>query len=74
MRKSIGEKIFIVANTVIMVLLCIVSVYPYLNQLALSLNDGMDAIRGGLTMHPNAFDLHRIYRETRPYRQTDIGQ
>lgn len=57
MRKSIGEKIFIVANTVIMVLLCIVSVYPYLNQLALSLNDGMDAIRGGLTVVPREFTL-----------------
>ena len=40
-----------------MVLLCIVSVYPYLNQLALSLNDGMDAIRGGLTIFPREFTL-----------------
>ena len=55
MKKSLGERIFIVANTLVMVLICIVSVYPYLNQLALSLNDGRDAIRGGITIIPREF-------------------
>lgn len=40
-----------------MVLICIVSVYPYLNQLAISFNDGMDAMRGGITIFPREFTL-----------------
>ncbi|MBO5408790.1 MAG: carbohydrate ABC transporter permease [Clostridia bacterium] len=55
MKRSLGEKIFTVVNTIIMVLICIVSVYPYLNQLALSFNDGMDAISGGITIFPREF-------------------
>lgn len=55
MKRSLGEKIFAVVNTIIMVLICVVSVYPYLNQLALSLNDGMDAISGGITIFPREF-------------------
>lgn len=55
MKRSFGEKLFTAVNTAIMVLICIVSVYPYLNQFALSLNDGMDAIRGGITIIPREF-------------------
>ncbi len=57
MKRSLGEKTFTVVNTILMVLICIVSVYPYLNQLALSFNDGMDAIRGGITIFPREFTL-----------------
>ena len=38
-----------------MVLICIISVYPYLNQLAISLNDGRDAMAGGITIFPRDF-------------------
>ncbi len=55
MKRSLGEKIFTVINTIIMVLICIISVYPYLNQLAISLNDGRDAMAGGITIIPRKF-------------------
>lgn len=57
MKRSLGEKTFTVINTIIMVIICIVSVYPYLNQLALSFNDGMDAMSGGITIFPREFTL-----------------
>ncbi len=55
MKRSLGEKIFTVINTIIMVLICVISVYPYLNQLAISLNDGRDAMAGGITIFPREF-------------------
>ncbi len=55
MKRSLGEKIFSVVNAIIMVLICVISVYPYLNQLAISLNDGRDAMAGGITIIPRDF-------------------
>ena len=55
MKRSLGEKTFGVFNTIFMVLICVISVYPYLNQLAISLNDGRDAMAGGITIFPRKF-------------------
>lgn len=57
MKRSLGEKTFTVINTIVMIIICVVSVYPYLNQLALSFNDGMDAMSGGITIFPREFTL-----------------
>jgi len=54
-KRSLSEKIFNVCNIVIMLLLCIVMLYPYLNQVAISLNDGADSARGGITIFPRVF-------------------
>lgn len=40
-----------------MIILMIVMVYPYLNQLAISFNEGMDAMSGGITILPRKFTL-----------------
>jgi putative aldouronate transport system permease protein len=57
MRISNGEKIFNVFNVALMLLLCIVFLFPYLNQLAISLNDGRDTAFGGITVYPRDFTL-----------------
>ena len=57
MRLSKGEKIFNVANIIFMLLLCVVMLYPYLNQVAVSFNDGVDAMKGGITLLPRKFTL-----------------
>lgn len=57
MKKSKGEKIFNGFNICLMLLVCVVSLYPYLNQLAISLNDGTDAVRGGIGIWPRKFSL-----------------
>lgn len=55
MKKSLGSKIFDTANIIFMILLCVAMLYPYLNQLAISLNDGADTMLGGLTIYPRRF-------------------
>lgn len=57
MRETTGEKLFRVVNSIIMILICVATLYPYLNQLAISLNDGMDSMRGGITIWPREFTL-----------------
>lgn len=55
MRRTKGEKIFNVCNIVFMIFLCAIMLYPYLNQIAISLNDGADTMLGGITVYPRKF-------------------
>lgn len=57
MKHTKGEKIFQVVNIFLMLLLCVITIYPYLNQLAISFNDGTDAMLGGITIFPRKFTL-----------------
>ncbi|GMQ56548.1 carbohydrate ABC transporter permease [Vallitalea sediminicola] len=56
-KKINGSSVFDIFNIVIMILLCIVTVYPFLNQLALSLNTGSNASFGGITIFPREFTM-----------------
>ncbi len=47
--------IFTTLNTTFLVLLSALMIYPLLNTLAVSLNDGMDAVRGGIGIWPRVF-------------------
>jgi putative aldouronate transport system permease protein len=49
--------IFTTLNTTFLVLLGALMLYPLLNTLAISLNDGMDAVRGGVGIWPRVFSL-----------------
>ncbi|MCD9021619.1 carbohydrate ABC transporter permease [Cohnella silvisoli] len=55
MRISRGERLFRLLNVIIMIFLCVITLYPYLNQLAVSLNDGQDTVFGGITLYPREF-------------------
>jgi len=55
MQRSIGDKIFDIANVFIMVLAGIITLYPFMNVLAISLNDSVDTVRGGITIFPREF-------------------
>lgn len=55
MRAGFGEKLFRLLNWIFMIFLCVITLYPYLNQLAVSLNDGQDTIFGGITIYPREF-------------------
>ncbi|MBR6729482.1 MAG: carbohydrate ABC transporter permease [Clostridia bacterium] len=57
MKRSLSEKTFEVFNLLLMLFLCVIMVYPYLNQLALSLNEGADSMMGGITIFPRKFTL-----------------
>lgn len=57
MNKTLGSKIFQVCNAVILFLVAVIMVYPYLNVLALSLNDAADSALGGITIMPRVWTL-----------------
>lgn len=66
-NKSIGDKIFDVIIWIIMVFVLIVTLYPFLNILAISLNESNDAMRGGISIFPRKFTL-RNYKEILKYQ------
>lgn len=57
-KTSVGEKMFNVFNTIFMICFVVITLYPVLNTLAVSLNDGTDALRGGIHLIPRMFTLH----------------
>lgn len=59
-RNSLGDKIFDVCNTIFMILLVIVTLYPFLNMLALSFNDANDSVRGDIYIWPREWTLRNF--------------
>ena len=51
------ERLFIWVNNLFLFLFACTIVYPFLNVLAISLNDGRDAMRGGIHIFPRVFSL-----------------
>lgn len=56
-RWTAERIIFTTLNSTFLVLLSVLMLYPLLNTLAVSLNDGMDAVRGGIGIWPRVFSL-----------------
>lgn len=54
-KTSLSDKIFVVCNTLFMIAFVVITLYPVLNTLAISLNDGIDAVRGGIHLFPRKF-------------------
>ena len=57
MKTSGADKAFTVINTIIMTLFLIITLYPILNTLAVSFNDGIDSARGGIHFWPRIFSI-----------------
>ena len=57
MKYSTNDIIFYVCNAIIMTLFVIITLYPVLNTVAISFNDGVDAVRGGVHLIPRKFSL-----------------
>ena len=53
--KKQRDVVFPIVNTVILVILCFVTLYPVINTVAYSFNDGTDALRGGIGLWPRVF-------------------
>jgi ABC-type sugar transport system, permease component len=60
MSKKIST--FDVILTIIMVIVAIVTIYPFLNVLAVSLNDATDTVKGGIYIWPREFTFQN-YKE-----------
>ncbi|MCR4923038.1 MAG: carbohydrate ABC transporter permease [Lachnospiraceae bacterium] len=56
-KVSAGDKAFTICNTIFMILFVVITLYPVLNTLAISFNDGTDALRGGIYLIPRKFTL-----------------
>lgn len=54
-RKSIGDLIFDLIIFITLTFLVVVTVYPFWNTIAISLNDGLDSIKGGIKLFPRIF-------------------
>ena len=60
-KKSLGDQIFVICNTIFMVAFVVITLYPVLNTLAISFNDGIDTVRGGIHLIPRKFTLQNYY-------------
>ncbi|MEC0206134.1 carbohydrate ABC transporter permease [Paenibacillus lautus] len=56
-KPSLSDRVFDIANFTFMALVMIVTLYPFLNVLAISLNDSVDTVRGGIYIWPREFTL-----------------
>jgi len=55
--KGLDDRIFDWLNYTFLTLVLIVTLYPFLNVLAISLNESTDTVRGGITIFPREFTL-----------------
>ncbi|MDQ6422689.1 carbohydrate ABC transporter permease [Paenibacillus sp. LHD-117] len=54
-RRRYGDKLFDTGLYLVMIIAAIVTLYPFLNVLAISFNDSIDTVRGGITIFPREF-------------------
>ncbi|MBR1743934.1 MAG: carbohydrate ABC transporter permease [Lachnospiraceae bacterium] len=57
MKKSKADHIFHICLAIFMVLFVVITLYPVLNTLAISFNNGLDAVKGGIHLWPRKFTL-----------------
>ncbi len=55
--KPISDVIFEIVVVVFLTTFVIVTLYPVINTVALSFNDGIDAVRGGIYLWPRKFSM-----------------
>lgn len=56
-KGSFSDKLFVFCNTLFMILFVVITLYPVINTVAYSFNDGIDAVRGGVHILPRMFTL-----------------
>jgi putative aldouronate transport system permease protein len=52
-----SDRLFDVIVYAVVILVTLITLYPFLNVLAISLNDSIDSVRGGITIFPRQFTL-----------------
>ncbi|MBB6672469.1 carbohydrate ABC transporter permease [Cohnella nanjingensis] len=75
-KTSTGDRIFDYCNYTFMILLIIVTLYPFINILAVSLNNAQDSIKGGIYLFPRVWTLDNyryIFRESTIFHATLIS-
>ena len=54
-RRGVGDIIFDLIIMITLAFLVVVTVYPFWNTIAVSLNDGLDSVKGGIKLLPRKF-------------------
>ena len=54
-RTHFFDMVFYTINFIVLAFLVIVTVYPFWNTIAVSFNDDLDALKGGITLWPRIF-------------------
>ncbi|MBP1905140.1 putative aldouronate transport system permease protein [Paenibacillus turicensis] len=73
---SLGDRVFDTCNMIAMICLMIVTLYPFINMIAVSFNDANDAVRGGIYLWPRqwTFDNYKyVFGESDIYHATLIS-
>ena len=52
-----NDVVFPIVNTIVLIVLMFLTVYPVINTVAYSFNDGTDALRGNIGLWPRVFSL-----------------
>lgn len=56
-RTTKSDILFYIINFMIMFIVVVTTLYPFINTLAVSFNDGLDCLKGGITVWPRVFTL-----------------
>lgn len=75
-RDSRSDQIFDICNYIFLFLLMIVTLYPFLNTLAVSLNNATDSIKGGIYLWPRVWTLSNyeyVLKESTIFHATMIS-
>lgn len=56
-REPIRDKFFFAFTVIFLAVFVIITLYPVVNTVALSFNDGIDAVRGGIYLWPRKFSM-----------------
>lgn len=52
---TLADKLYMTLNYAVLLLFCVTALYPFIYFLALSFNDGYDAMKGGIYLYPRVF-------------------
>ncbi|MDR3334165.1 MAG: carbohydrate ABC transporter permease [Treponema sp.] len=55
--SQVENMVFTIVNTSILIIFSVIMLYPILNTLAISFNNGIDTVRGGIYLWPRQFTL-----------------
>lgn len=56
-RAKGWDLLFVILNGIFMLAFVVITLYPVINTVAISFNDGIDAVRGGIHLWPRVFTL-----------------
>ena len=54
-KRNVGDVIFDIIIAITLIFLVVVTVYPFWNTIAISFNEGLDSVKGGVKLWPRKF-------------------